>query len=131
MNLVPFSKKKKPRLLYQPSNFIPPIHPQPVKYHLGRIIGGSLNDRRIISKFGENAAFIFESYNKELKSFGYFNIFRTYNHFHNILRLFGVLPSFPFITSETMRDIRRYIGVASQVTEQLKSWEIRKYQERV
>ena len=28
----------------------------------------------------------------------------TYNHFHNILRLSDVLPSFPFTTSETMRD---------------------------
>ena len=28
----------------------------------------------------------------------------TYNHFHNILSLFDVLPNFPFTTSETMRD---------------------------
>ena len=27
-----------------------------------------------------------------------------YNHFHNILRLFDVLPNFPFTTSEAMRD---------------------------
>ena len=27
-----------------------------------------------------------------------------YNHFHNILRLFDVLPNFPFTTSETKRD---------------------------
>ena len=26
----------------------------------------------------------------------------TYNQFHNILRLFDVLPNFPFTTSETM-----------------------------
>ena len=26
------------------------------------------------------------------------------NHFHNILRLFDVLPSFPFTKSETMGD---------------------------
>ena len=26
------------------------------------------------------------------------------NHFHNILRLFGVLPDFPFATSETIPD---------------------------
>ena len=35
------------------------------------------------------------------------NNFRMYlncNHFHNILRLFNVLPNFPFTTSETMRD---------------------------
>ena len=30
--------------------------------------------------------------------------YRTFNHFHNILRLFDVLPNFPFTTSETMRD---------------------------
>ena len=28
----------------------------------------------------------------------------TYNQFHNIFRLFGVLPNFPFTTSETMGD---------------------------
>ena len=27
-----------------------------------------------------------------------------YNHFHNILRLFDVLPNFPFTKIETMRD---------------------------
>ena len=27
-----------------------------------------------------------------------------YNHFHNILRLFDVLPNFPFTTNETMCD---------------------------
>ena len=27
-----------------------------------------------------------------------------YNHFHNILRLFDVLPNFPFTTSEAMGD---------------------------
>ena len=27
-----------------------------------------------------------------------------YNHSHNILRLFDVLPNFPFISSETMCD---------------------------
>ena len=27
-----------------------------------------------------------------------------YNHFHNILILFGVLPNFPFTKSETKRD---------------------------
>ena len=36
------------------------------------------------------------------------SIFRTqlviYNQFHNILRLFDVLPNFPFITGDTMRD---------------------------
>ena len=28
----------------------------------------------------------------------------SYNHFHNILRLFDVLPSFAFTTNEMMRD---------------------------
>ena len=28
----------------------------------------------------------------------------VYNHFYNILRLFAVLPNFPFTTSETMGD---------------------------
>ena len=28
----------------------------------------------------------------------------NYNHRHNILRLFDVLPNFPFTTSETKRD---------------------------
>ena len=30
--------------------------------------------------------------------------FGTYNYFHNILRLFDVLPNFAFTTSETMRN---------------------------
>ena len=33
-----------------------------------------------------------------------FHLMAIYNHFHNILRLFDVLPNFPFTTSETMRD---------------------------
>ena len=28
----------------------------------------------------------------------------TYNHFHNILRLFDVLPNFPFTANETKGD---------------------------
>ena len=28
----------------------------------------------------------------------------SYNHFHNILRLFDVLTNFPFTASETMRN---------------------------
>ena len=28
----------------------------------------------------------------------------NYNHFHNISRLFDILPNIPFITSETMGD---------------------------
>ena len=46
------------------------------------------------------------------------------NHFHNILRLFDVLPNFPFTTSETMRDYyfeTWYIRVASGVAERLKT----------
>ena len=32
------------------------------------------------------------------------NTLRIYNHSHNILRLFDVLPNFPFTKSETMDD---------------------------
>ena len=72
----------------------------------------------------------------------------TSNHFHNILKLFDVLPNFPFTTSETMRDYYLqtwYVLVASQGAELLKtprhlptqeeknlgSQEIRKYQESI
>ena len=34
--------------------------------------------------------------------------FATYNQFHNILRLFDVLPNFPLTTSETMGDYYLY-----------------------
>ena len=43
--------------------------------------------------------------------------FLSYNYFHNILRLFDVLPNFPFTTSETMPDyyLQRWcIKVASR-----------------
>ena len=33
-----------------------------------------------------------------------YNLPGTYNHFHNILELFDVLPNFPFNISLTMRD---------------------------
>ena len=39
--------------------------------------------------------------NKDIKSKK--NKFEN-NHFHNVLRLFDVLPNFPIITSETMHD---------------------------
>ena len=35
---------------------------------------------------------------------GYDNSFNSCNHFHNILRLFDVLPDFSFTTSEMMCD---------------------------
>ena len=41
-------------------------------------------------------------------------------YFHNVLRLFDVLPNFPFTTSETMGDYYLqtwYIPVASRVAE--------------
>ena len=56
----------------------------------------------------------------------------SYNHFHNILRLFDVLTSFPFTTIETMRDYYLYtwyIRGTSRVAERLKTYEISKYQE--
>ena len=46
------------------------------------------------------------------------------NHFHNILRLFDVLPNFSFTTGETMRDYyleTQYIRVAPRVVERLKT----------
>ena len=46
------------------------------------------------------------------------------NDFHNVLRLFDVLPNFLFTTSETMGDYylqRWYIRVASLVVKQLKT----------
>ena len=39
------------------------------------------------------------SNNKSVILLGNFNV-----HFHNILRLFGLLPNFLFTTNETMRD---------------------------
>ena len=51
----------------------------------------------------------------------------TYNHFHNILRLFDDLTNFPFTTSETMGDYHLYtwyIRVASRVAEHLKTTKI-------
>ena len=53
----------------------------------------------------------------------------TYNNFHNILRLFNVLPNFLITTSEAMHDYylkTRYIWVASQVAEKLKTEDLRK-----
>ena len=53
----------------------------------------------------------------------------SYNHFRNILRLFDVLPNFPFITSQTMCDYYLqtwYIRITSRVTERLKAKDLRK-----
>ena len=47
-----------------------------------------------------------------------------HNHFHNILRLFDVLPNFRFTTSETMGDYYLctwYIRVVARVAERLKT----------
>ena len=46
------------------------------------------------------------------------------NHFHNISRLFDVLPNFLFPTSETMGHYyleTQYVRVASRVAERLKT----------
>ena len=56
----------------------------------------------------------------------------TYNHVHNILRLFDSSAKFPFTTSETKREIINivinwYIGVAWR----RKTWEVRKFQENL
>ena len=48
----------------------------------------------------------------------------AYNQFHNILRLFNVLPNFPLTASETMGDYYLqtwYIRAASRVAERLKT----------
>ena len=48
----------------------------------------------------------------------------TYNHFHNILRLFDVLPNFRFTANETMGDYyikAWYIRVASRVAKRVKT----------
>ena len=53
----------------------------------------------------------------------------SYNRFHKILKLFDVLPNFPFTTSETMRDYYLqtwYIRVASRIAERLTTWDLRK-----
>ena len=51
------------------------------------------------------------------------------NQFHNILRLFGVLPNFPFTTIETMGGSylqKWYIRVASRVSKRLKTEDLSK-----
>ena len=56
------------------------------------------------------------------------------NRGHNILRLFDVLANFIFTISETKRDYYLqtwYIRVTSRVAEQIKTYEIRKYQENL
>ena len=60
----------------------------------------------------------------------------SYNHFHNILRLFDVLPNFPFTTSETMRCITTKHGLHELRHElpndlRVRSKEFRKYQASV
>ena len=57
------------------------------------------------------------------------NTSNFWNHFHNILRLFNVLPNFPFTTSEAMSN--NYLQtwhtkVASRVDEQLKTYDLTK-----
>ena len=34
----------------------------------------------------------------------YYHLYGSYNDFHNILRLFDILPNFPFTISETKLD---------------------------
>ena len=53
----------------------------------------------------------------------------TYNHFHDILRLFDVLPNFAFTTNEMTRDYYLetwYIRGASRVAERLNTYDYRK-----
>ena len=56
-------------------------------------------------------------------------IWSIHNQLHNILRLFNVLPNFPFTTSETTGDyylLTRYVRVASRVPKLLKTQDLRK-----
>ena len=41
----------------------------------------------------------------------------SYNHFHNILRIFDVLPNYNFTTSETIGDyyLKTWLPIASRV----------------
>ena len=51
----------------------------------------------------------------------------TNTNFHNILELFDILPNFPFITSDAMRDYYLQtwsIQVGSRVIERLNTWEM-------
>ena len=53
-----------------------------------------------------------------------------YNYYHNILRLFGVLPNFHFTTTGTMRYYYLqtwYIPVASRVVKRLKTKDLSKF----
>ena len=52
----------------------------------------------------------------------------SYNQFHNILRLFDVLPNFSFTTSETIDDYYMVYTrrAASRVAERLKTQDLRK-----
>ena len=53
----------------------------------------------------------------------------NYNHGHNILRLFGILPNFTFTTSKTKRDYYQqtcYIQAASGVAQRHKNEDLRK-----
>ena len=63
-------------------------------------------------------------HNEALFIFTIFVSTSIYDHFHNILRLFDVLPNFPFTTSETMGDHYLqtwYVRLASRVAERLKT----------
>ena len=55
------------------------------------------------ARFGQIGYFLSKTEKKNI--INKFSIFElVYNHFHNNLRLFDVLPNFPFITRETMGD---------------------------
>ena len=52
-----------------------------------------------------------------------------YNPGHNILRLFDVLPNFPFTISKTMPDYylqTPYTRIVSKDAERLETWDFRK-----
>ena len=45
-----------------------------------------------------------KAFNEFIEQYEFRYIAQYHNHFHNILRLFNVLPNLPFTTSETKRD---------------------------
>ena len=53
----------------------------------------------VVKKLNWGIKIVFEYY--DIMFGGYLG---SYNQFHNILRLFNVLPNFPFTTSETVAD---------------------------
>ena len=73
-----------------------------IRHDLGYIVGVQNNIRHTIfgNKFNKSIKDEFKIQSNIHNE----NFLRIYNQFHNIFRLFDVLPNFPFTTRETMRD---------------------------